>query len=66
MCMAIPSGKKIPTLKDKKPSQRLRAVIYRYWEQSRPGANEDEFEAFYEKHVDNIVEQYKSKLKPRV
>lgn len=60
--MPIKPGKKIETVKDKKPSARLRAVIYRYWEQL---GSQGDSEAFYEKHVNAIIEQYKSKLKPK-
>lgn len=61
--MALPKGIPIKKVKEKSPSNRLRAVIYLYWEQL--GCQGDS-EAFYEKHVNAIIEQYKSKLKPRV
>ena len=44
---------------DRTPSQRLRAVIYRVWEQS--GAKETFFE-FYFRHLEKIIDQYKSQL----
>jgi len=44
---------------DKTPSQRLRAVIYRLWEQTDKS---EEFNDFYNRHLGAIIEQYKSKL----
>lgn len=49
---------------NKTPSQRLRAVIYRLWEQSgkqggRPKLDQDEY---YEIIMEKLIEQLKSKL----
>jgi len=44
---------------DRTPSQRLRAVIYRVWEQS---GSKETFIEFYGRHIDKIVDQYKSQL----
>lgn len=45
---------------DRTPSQRLRAVIYRLWEQT--GKNGEGFLEFYSRHVDKLVDQYKEML----
>ena len=45
--------------KNKTPSQRLRAVFYRYWEQQ--GANDD-FEVFYQSEMNKVIEHYRNKL----
>ena len=44
--------------KQKSESQRLRAVLYRYWEQKTEG----DFELFYKSEMNKIIEHYKSKL----
>lgn len=44
---------------DKTQGQRLRAVIYRYWEQID---NKETFDEFYKRHLGKIIEQYKEKL----
>jgi hypothetical protein len=44
--------------KHKTPSQRLRSVIYRIWEQN---SNED-FEVFYQNEMNKIIEHYRNKL----
>jgi hypothetical protein len=44
---------------EKSPSQRLRSVLYRLWEQK--GEKRD-FEVFYRTVMDRIIEQYKEKL----
>ena len=41
------------------PSQRLRGVIYRLWEQSGP---KDDFEGFYRRTMEKIINQLKEKL----
>jgi len=46
---------------DKSPSQRLRSVLYRYWEQKYSTAYTN-FDDFYKKTVDQICKQYKDKL----
>jgi len=45
--------------KQKSPSQRLRATIYRLWEEREYKEN---FETFYERQIENIIEIYKSRL----
>jgi len=44
---------------DRTPSERLRAVIYRVWEQT---AQKESFQQFYGRHIDQICEQYKEQL----
>lgn len=48
---------------DKSPSQRLRGVIYRLWEQSSDRkAYNDEFELYYRSKLERIIESLKDKL----
>jgi hypothetical protein len=44
----------------KTPSQRLRAVLYRVWQQDGKGFAD--FEAFYQAQMDKLIEFYKGKL----
>ena len=45
---------------ERSPSQLLRAVIYRLWEQKgKPTAT---FEEYYRKHMEVLTNQYKEKL----
>lgn len=44
---------------NKSPSQRLRAVIFRLWEQSNKDVDQDEY---YEIVMEKIIDQMKSKL----
>lgn len=60
--MSVPKDLTIKKLKDKSGSQRLRAVIFRYWQFSRPQDQEDMFQKFYDAHINAIIEQYKKKL----
>ena len=46
--------------KKKTPSQRMRDVLYRIYEQS--GGEKDKFEAFYNSEMERIIEHYKAKL----
>lgn len=46
---------------EKHPSQRLRAVLYRLWEQSDK-QKYPEFEVFYRAKMDRLIEGYKEKL----
>lgn len=56
----LPKGKKIETVEGKSPSQRLRAVIFRWWEQQgSPG----EFERVYEAQIECLIQKYKNLLK---
>lgn len=50
-----------PTDDDKTPAQRLRAVLYRLWEQTAFDKG-IEFETFYRKKMSFIIDQFKSKL----
>lgn len=45
---------------NKSPSQRLRAVIFRLWEQSKREVDQDEY---YEIIMEKLIEQMKSRLK---
>ncbi len=45
---------------EKSPSQRLRAVFYRLWEQDKRGYKE--FELFYQAKMNRIIESLKEKL----
>jgi len=55
---------------NKTPSQRLRSVLYVYWEKTQPKQiNPDsgnielvEFDLFYKRELNKIVEHYKTKL----
>lgn len=48
---------------DKSPSQRLRAVLYRLFEQSSDReAYNNEFELFYRAKLERIIDQLKDKL----
>ncbi len=56
----------IPTEKlefknEKSPSQRLRAVLYRIWENSE-SPNKSDFELFYRSRMERIIEQLKEKI----
>lgn len=44
---------------EKTPSQRLRAVLYRLWQQSEQGLD---FEVYYRSKMDNFINQLKDKL----
>lgn len=44
----------------KSDSQRLRAVLYRNWEQGNDGFST--FARYYSHHMENIINHYKSKL----
>lgn len=46
---------------DKTPGQRLRAVLYRLWEQSSI-TTRGEFETFYKIRIEKIIDQIKEKL----
>lgn len=45
----------------KKPSQRLRAVLYVLWKQQQQG----EFNQFYLKKMEEIIEHFKSKIEEK-
>ena len=44
----------------KSPSERLRNVLYRFWEQSPSGY--DDFNLFYRNRMEKIIEQIKDRL----
>lgn len=46
----------------KTPSQRLRGVIYCYYEQLGGRDKKGDFEVFYRRQMDAIIDKYKSKL----
>lgn len=46
---------------EKSPSQRLRAVLYRIWEQAAKESKLD-FEVFYRSRMERIIEQLKERL----
>ena len=43
----------------KTPSQRLRNILYIYWEQN---SKQDSFDDFYKNKIEEIINHYKSKL----
>jgi len=50
----------VPEFKDDKtPSKRLRAVIYKIWEQEN---SQMKFDDYYKSKMEMIIEHYKSKL----
>jgi hypothetical protein len=55
----LPTEKADPATGTKTPSQRLRAVLYRLWEQNRSGTD---FESFYRLTLERVIEQFKEKL----
>jgi hypothetical protein len=57
--MNIPKEEVDPALGSKTPSQRLRNVIFVYWKEK--GSNGD-FDDFYKKQLEFVIEQYKEKL----
>ena len=51
--------------KNKTPSQRLRAVLYRYWEQEGKAKGYTDFPIWYEVMMERIINNYKTKLDDR-
>lgn len=51
-----------PVMPAKTPSQRMRNVLYRLWEQSPEGFKE--FDSFYKYKMNEYIEQIKSNLNP--
>lgn len=47
---------------EKSPSQRLRGVLYRLWEQSKSRAQGQTFELFYRSYMERLIESIKEKL----
>lgn len=50
-----------PDMPGKSPSQRLRAVLFRMWEQNNEGYTDKNMH--YQHHMEKILEHYKNKLK---
>lgn len=57
--ITLPNERPDTSIGTKTPSQRLRAVLYRTWEQTRSGVD---FESFYRMKVESIIEQFKDRL----
>lgn len=55
----IPEDSPTGGRRDKTPSQRLRGVLYRYWEQH---GNTEDFELYYRETLERLIEHYRSKL----
>lgn len=59
--------KDLPEIKlekwEKSPSQRLRATMFCYWEQTKPDMP---FEAFYRTEMEKIIDYLKTKLDQKV
>lgn len=55
----LPTEKADPAIGVKTPSQRLRAVLYRLWEQTKSGMD---FETYYRTNLEKIIEQLKGRL----
>jgi plasmid replication initiation protein len=52
--------KEAPTIKgEKTPGQRLRAVLFVYYEQHKPA---QDFETFYKSHMEKLIHSVKEKL----
>lgn len=49
-------------IEGKTSSERLRAILFRYWESKH---DENQFPLFYEIEMDKIMSHYKSKLPPK-
>jgi siroheme synthase (precorrin-2 oxidase/ferrochelatase) len=46
---------------EKTPSERLRAVLYVYWDQA---SIKTPFDDFYKKYIENLIEKIKEKINP--
>jgi hypothetical protein len=57
--VTLPSERPDASIGQKTPGQRLRAVMYRLWEQTGSGVD---FESFYRLRMESIIEQLKGKL----
>lgn len=55
----LPTEKADPAIGTKTPSQRLRAVLYRLWEQTKSGVD---FESYYRVNLEKIIDQLKGRL----
>lgn len=57
--ISLPDEKADPAIGQKTPSRRLRAVIYRLWEQQGAGTD---FESYYRVKMEQLIDQFKGKL----
>ena len=57
--ISLPTERPDPAIGTKTPSQRLRAVLYRLWEQGKGGTD---FESFYRVRMEQIIDQLKEKI----
>ncbi|GAC1503485.1 MAG: hypothetical protein NVS1B10_08590 [Candidatus Saccharimonadales bacterium] len=55
----LPTERPDPSIGTKTPSQRLRAVLYRVWQQSGGGTD---FESYYRISMERVIDQLKDKL----
>ena len=55
----LPTERPDPAMGTKTPSQRLRAVLFRLWEQQHSGTD---FESYYRIRLEGIIDQLKGKL----
>lgn len=55
----VPEYKVDKEIQQKHPSARLRAVIWRVWEQD---GSQGDFDIYYKNSMENIIEHYKEKL----
>lgn len=53
-----------PDTPKKSPSQRLRAVLWLWWDQETGGTEED-FDDFYQLEMEKLILHYKNKLRRR-
>lgn len=57
--VVLPTERADPSIGKKTPSQRLRAVLYRLWEQNPKGVD---FESFYRTTLEKVIDQFKERL----
>ncbi len=55
----LPNERPDPAVGSKTPAQRMRAVLYRIWEQSKGGTD---FESFYRVRMEQMIDKLKEKL----
>ncbi len=55
----LPSERADPAVGTKTPSQRLRNVLYRVWQQSSGGTD---FESYYRIKIEQLIDKFKEKL----
>ena len=56
----IPKSQADIKVNEKSPSSRLRAILFRYWEQNY--STKTEFEMFRDMEMEKIIDTYKGKL----